>query len=109
MSQVQTTLGGERHTVDLESAAWPDDADERTPFGGVYIQADGDKTIALHRCPACGVAVNPHRWPSERTAEPLEHHLLEKHDSLEDFGGVDLHDEQRKLPLAGELVGGGSL
>lgn len=104
MSQAQTTLDGGRVTVDLNTATWPDDADERTPFGGVYEQASGDETFALHRCPACGVAVNPHRWPAERTAEPLDAHLLDKHDSLADFGELDLHDDQRKLPLAAEVM-----
>lgn len=105
MSQTQTTLdGGAEIDVEAERAARPEGADQLTAFGGIYEQANGDRTFALHRCPACNAPVNPHRWPAERTVPSVDQHVREHHDSLADFGEADIHDDQAKLPIAAEVL-----
>lgn len=104
MSHAQTTLDGGRIGVEGDRAARPEGADQLTAFGGIYEHANGDRTFALHRCPACGVAVNPHRWPGERSVANVDQHIREHHDSLEDFGEADMHDDQAKLPIAAEVL-----
>lgn len=104
MSQTQTTLDGAEIAVAGDRAARPEGADQLTAFGGIYEHASGDRTFALHRCPACNAPVNPHRWPAERSIANVDQHIREHHDSLEDFGAADVHDDQAKLPIAAEVL-----
>jgi hypothetical protein len=104
VTPTQSTLGGDAFELAEDRATRPDDADVQTPFGGIYEQANGDRTFALHRCPACNAPVNPRRWPDERTVQTVDQHVRAHHDSLEDFGEADVHDDQAKLPLAGEVL-----
>jgi len=96
----QATLSGGR--LDGAEASPAADVERETSHGAYYRNADGDLRFALHRCPACEAAINPHRWPAERTVPGVDEHIHRAHDSLADFGVADPLDSGGQTKLGGK-------
>lgn len=78
---------------------------ERTPFGAVWEDANGDRRFALHTCSACGLVFVPEQRQSDPSALTGSRYARSDHlgtHNPEDFGLAPLETQSYQQTLVAD-------